>query len=229
MSVTLIFLGRLANARKDIYSQLEATDRSHATNNVDASIFSISSLLLWLFRSSWLFYQFLASSPSFSPMASRNFSRALSSASSRGRVALVTGAAQGIGRGIALRLAKDGFDVAVNDLPSNSDALEELAQGISDSSGGRSMTVLGDVSSESDVVGMVKTCASRLGSLDVVCSLRALCNYDPSYNYPHHFQMIANAGIAVVKPFLESESSPTPHRSDRRAWPDVMISFIGRI
>lgn len=117
-------------------------------------------------------------------MASRIFTRTLSS-SSRGRVALVTGAAQGIGRGIALRLAKDGFDVAVNDLSSNSDTLEELAQGISDSSGGRAIPILGDVSSESDVVGMVKTCASELGGLDVVCCLHALSSYDTSYSYIH--------------------------------------------
>ncbi|WP_104131545.1 SDR family NAD(P)-dependent oxidoreductase [Cryobacterium sp. M91] len=32
------------------------------------------------------------------------------------KVALVTGAGQGIGRGIALRLAQDGFDVAIADL-----------------------------------------------------------------------------------------------------------------
>lgn len=141
-------------------------------------------------------------------MASRIFTRTLSS-TSRGRVALVTGAAQGIGRGIALRLAKDGFDVAVNDLSSNSDTLEELAQGISDSSGGRAIPILGDVSSESDVAGMVKTCASELGGLNVVCCLHTLSSYNTSYKLKHNLQMIANAGIAIVKPFLESGSSDT--------------------
>jgi len=53
-------------------------------------------------------------------------------------VALVTGAAKGIGRAIALRLAVDGFDVAINDIPSNKHNLDSLAGEIAEK--GRSTT-----------------------------------------------------------------------------------------
>jgi len=39
------------------------------------------------------------------------------------RAAIITGSAQGIGRAIALRLAGDGYDIAVNDLPAKIEAL----------------------------------------------------------------------------------------------------------
>lgn len=85
------------------------------------------------------------------------------------RIALVTGAAQGIGRAISLRLADDGYDVAVNDLDVQSSKLEALASEIRNK--GRKSTVLfADISSEEDVENMVERTVSELGGLDVVCS-----------------------------------------------------------
>ncbi|KAJ7677893.1 acetoin reductase family protein [Mycena polygramma] len=82
-------------------------------------------------------------------------------------VALVTGAAQGIGRGIALRLAEDGFDVAVNDLPSNSEELDTLVDEIKNM-GRASSKYIADVSQDEQVKEMVEQVVKQHGSLDVM-------------------------------------------------------------
>lgn len=85
------------------------------------------------------------------------------------RVALVTGAAQGLGLAIALRLADDGLDVAVNDIASKSEDLKKVVADI-EAKGRRSIAVTADVSSEEEVKAMVEKVAKELGSLDVVCA-----------------------------------------------------------
>lgn len=82
-------------------------------------------------------------------------------------IAIVTGAAQGIGQSIALRLAQDGLDVAVNDLPEKDVQLQEVVHQIQ-AAGRRSIAVAADVSDEEGVRKMIAQTVRRLGGLDVV-------------------------------------------------------------
>ena len=84
------------------------------------------------------------------------------------RVAIITGAAVGIGRAIALRLAQDGLDLGLFDLPTSRDSLQALAEDIRKSYGARVVTVYGDVSIEDDVKRLVETVVHELGGLYAV-------------------------------------------------------------
>jgi NAD(P)-dependent dehydrogenase (short-subunit alcohol dehydrogenase family) len=83
-------------------------------------------------------------------------------------VAIVTGSAQGIGKAIALRLAKDGYHVVLNDLPNQEDKLRETRQDILSTFGVKCTFVTGDVSKEEDVKNLVETAVKEFGDLAVV-------------------------------------------------------------
>ena len=92
-----------------------------------------------------------------------------------GKVALVTGGGKGIGRAIALRLARDGADVAIADLD------QEKANALADdirTLGHKSVVTRTDVSDRDQVFAAVETVARELGGFDV---------------------MVNNAGIAQVQ------------------------------
>src|SRR5215217_7795720 len=82
------------------------------------------------------------------------------------RVALVTGASRGIGRGIAIALAHGGFDVVVN-YASNRDAAEEVGN-IIESAGRRAILVQGDVSVAADRQNLVDETYAKLSRLDLL-------------------------------------------------------------
>ena len=92
-----------------------------------------------------------------------------SMSSSSRRVVIVTGAAEGIGHGIALRLAKDGYDLGLFDLPQAQGKLDSLATTIQNEYGVRVVKVTGSVAVEEDVKRLVETVVQELGSLYAVC------------------------------------------------------------
>lgn len=98
------------------------------------------------------------------------------------RVAVVTGAAQGIGRRITERLAEDGYALAVVDLEEKREGVEGLSEALNEK-GRRSAALTCDVSRTDQVEGMARRVVEELGTLDV---------------------FVANAGIAQVHPLLNT-------------------------
>jgi 3-oxoacyl-[acyl-carrier protein] reductase len=82
-----------------------------------------------------------------------------------GKVALVTGGAQGIGKAIALILARNGADVVVSDI--NLEKAEETAKEIQ-SMGQRSLAIKSNVADLKDVESMVGTIVEKLGRIDIL-------------------------------------------------------------
>jgi 3-oxoacyl-[acyl-carrier protein] reductase len=96
-----------------------------------------------------------------------------------GRVAVVTGAGQGIGRGVALCLARAGAHVVVNDLVQeriSRTAAEVEALNV------QALSVPGDVTRSQDVDRLVRDTLGRFGRIDI---------------------LVNNAGIAVIKSMVE--------------------------
>jgi NAD(P)-dependent dehydrogenase (short-subunit alcohol dehydrogenase family) len=83
------------------------------------------------------------------------------------KVALVTGASRGIGRSIALGLAKDGFDLALNDIERQRDELQTVADEV-EALGRKCLLVPADVRNKAQVQGMVAATVEKLGQLDVL-------------------------------------------------------------
>jgi NAD(P)-dependent dehydrogenase (short-subunit alcohol dehydrogenase family) len=84
----------------------------------------------------------------------------------RGKVALVTGAQQGIGRGIALAFAREGADVALNYLDDRA-AAETVMQQVR-AAGRRAALVQTDVARPAEVETMVTRVLDELGGIDVL-------------------------------------------------------------
>jgi 2-deoxy-D-gluconate 3-dehydrogenase len=98
-----------------------------------------------------------------------------------GKVALVTGAGQGIGRALAAGLAQAGAAVSVTDLPSNALAMEMVRQEI-EHAGGTARSYALDVRDVTAIQRVVDQTADEMGRLDI---------------------MVNNAGVRIRRPSLQ--------------------------
>ncbi|KAI2633437.1 hypothetical protein GGS21DRAFT_135198 [Xylaria nigripes] len=120
-------------------------------------------------------------SPATTLLHARTNRAAYSSVADQPQTAIVTGAARGIGRAIALRLASDGYDVCVNDLDIVRAECDELVKEIR-GMGRKACTVIADVRKRHEVADLVKKSVRELGPLRT---------------------MIANAGISGARDLLQ--------------------------
>ena len=93
-----------------------------------------------------------------------------------GKVALITGGSRGIGRATAVKLAREGADIAINYL--SRDAGAEEAKGLVEREGGRCVLVKGDVSKPEDVEAMAAQTREALGPIGL---------------------LVANAGLSILE------------------------------
>ena len=90
-----------------------------------------------------------------------------------GRVALVTGAARGIGRAVALALARDGADVACADLLSAAETVAAVR-----ALGRRGVALKADISRAAQVRRMIAATTRRLGGLDILVNNAGISHRD---------------------------------------------------
>jgi len=98
----------------------------------------------------------------------------------KGKIAVVTGASRGLGRGIAIRFAEEGCSIAVNYLTSEQAANE--VKDLIEEKGVRAITCKADVSSRSQVKEMLQQTNEHLGGIDI---------------------LVNNAGVGKNTPFEE--------------------------
>jgi len=99
-----------------------------------------------------------------------------------GRVALVTGAAGGIGRAVALCLARSGAAVAVTDIHSSVDALGELACEISDL-GSKAIASTADITKSADIDQLLGEILNEFGAVDLLVNVAGVYLTNPIVAY----------------------------------------------
>jgi 3-oxoacyl-[acyl-carrier protein] reductase len=134
----------------------------------------------------------------------------------RGRVALVTGASRGIGRSIALALAREGADVAL--VARGEDALRAAEREVS-ALGVRTAAVVADVTRGDDLERMARETAARLGRIDILVN-------NAGGSFPDDDDGWRNAFAANIEAAVRATRAVVPHMRNQGGGCIVHIASI---
>jgi NAD(P)-dependent dehydrogenase (short-subunit alcohol dehydrogenase family) len=141
------------------------------------------------------------------------------------RVALVTGAAKRIGRAIALRLAKEGYAIAIHCRRSRTEALELKA--IIQEAGGRAAVVQADLADTVAVSRLVAEAAAALGPLTLLVNNASVFEPDEVKNlatdlWDRHFAANLRAPVFLTRDFARQlpgdQHGAVVNIVDQRVW-----------
>ena len=96
------------------------------------------------------------------------------------KVVLVTGASRGIGQAIALRLAKEGADILIDDRPGNAGAAETKTQ--IEALGRKAVVLGGDLANTSDDRRLIQQAVEALGKIDVLINNAGVAAHTDFWN-----------------------------------------------
>src|SRR5262245_33466601 len=140
------------------------------------------------------------------------------------KVALITGASRGIGRGIAMELAREGADIAVN-YRRDAAAADATVQAI-EALGSKAFAVQADVSEWSAVDRMVQRVLDHFGGIDIVVANSGIASrVAPVWDLPvDHWHKVIGVNLHGV--FYTCKAT-AKHLVDRRRGTIILISSVG--
>ena len=118
------------------------------------------------------------------------------------RVALVTGGARGIGKAVVERLAKDGYNIAIN-YNNSEERAKKLLQELTKNNV-KAIIVKADISNENEVKAMIDTVVNTFGKIDVLVNNSAV-NYDTLFQDKTVEQFRKTLDTNVIGTFLVSK------------------------
>jgi NAD(P)-dependent dehydrogenase (short-subunit alcohol dehydrogenase family) len=141
----------------------------------------------------------------------------------KGKVALVTGARQGLGKSISLGMAESGADLVICDRVTDDGKLDETAKEI-EALGRKTLSMGGDITIEADVDTVVKKALEKFGKIDILVNNAGVTAQDSFLNLPYRrWRLILSVNLDGV---FVCTKAVLPHMIEKKSGMVINVSSI---